>query len=457
VTSSGPQDTTTGSYDRAGRLLTVSDATNGTITNTYDAFDNVTSQKQPSGAIGHSYDAGNRPTSMTPGTGPKITYAYDAAGRPTAVATGSATSKLTYDAAGRLVTIADPGGLTETYTYDPAANITKIATTGASPRSLGYTYNADNQQDGATVSSSGLLAPAVVTSASYNAGNELTRLNGTTLSYDANGALLGDGTNTYTWSVQHHLTGITSASSSTTIRNDPFGRQAAITTTSGTTKFIHDRNQPALAIASSGSTSYASDPATGQTLLETSPAGTVSLTSDRLRSTTAVVGSSGNTLSSYAYGPFGAATVTNPSATTNDIGYAGYQQMAPGLDHTAARYYSPALSRFISQDPYGLRAGQNLYAYAFDDPIDLSDPSGLDPESQPDGWFANHWWPLVEALIAAVTAAIEGALSHANPWGTIIGPGAELATPEAAENFYTGVHNAMQHNQDLDQSLIDSP
>ena len=390
TTSSGSQDTTTGSYDRAGKILTVSDVTNGTITNTYDAFDNLTSQKQPAGTISYSYDADSRPTSMTPGTGPKITYAYDAAGRPTAVTTGSATSKLSYDAAGRLATIADPAGLTEAYTYDPAANMTKIATTGASPRVLGYTYSADNQQDGATVSSGGLLAPAVVTSASYNAGNELTRLNGTTLSYNANGALLTDGTNTYTWSVQHRLTSVTNASGSTAISNDPFGRQAAVTTASKTTHYIHDGNLPALAVAASGATSYASNPATGRTLLETSPAGTVSLTADRLGSTTAVVGSSGNTISSYAYGPFGTATVTNPSATTNDIGYAGYQRTTPGLDHTAARYYSPPLNRFISQDPSGLRAGQNLYAYAFDDPINLSDPSGLDPESQPDGWFAEH-------------------------------------------------------------------
>jgi RHS repeat-associated protein len=379
VSSSGSQDTTTYSYDKAGRLLTAGDATNGTITNSYDGFDNLTSQSQPAGTISYTYDAGNRRTSMTPGTGPKITYTYDAAGRPTAVTTGPSTATLSYDNAGRLTNIADPGGLTQSYTYDPASNITKITTTGASPLTLGYTYNADTQQDSAANSGGGLLAPAVVTSASYNAGNELTARNGTTLSYDANGALLNDGTNTYTWNTQHQLTSISNASGSTTINSDPFGRQAAITTASGTTKYIHDGNQPALAIAPSGSTSYANDPITGRTLLETSPAGTVSLTADRLGSTTAVVGSSGTTLSRYAYAPFGVTTVTNPSASTNDIGYAGDQQTTPGLDHTAARYYSPALNRFISQDPAGLTAGQNLYTYSLDNPINLSDPSGLDP------------------------------------------------------------------------------
>jgi RHS repeat-associated protein len=425
VTSSGAQDTTTYAYDKAGRLLTASDATNGAITNNYDAFDNLTSQSQPAGTITYTYDAGNRRTSMTPGTGPKVTYAYDAAGRPTAVTTGPSTATLSYDNAGRLATITDPGGLTETYTYDPASNITKITTTGASPLTLGYTYNADTQQDGATNSGGGLLAPAAVTSASYNAGNELTALNGTTLSYDANGALLNDGTNTYTRNAQHQLTSISNPSGSTTISNDPFGRQAAITTASGTTHYIHDGTQPALALAPTGPTSYANDPITGRTLLETSPTGTVSLTADRLNSTTAVAGSSGTTLSSYAYDPFGVTTVTHPSATTNDIGYAGYQQTTPSLDHTANRYYSPALNRFISQDPSGLTAGQNLYTYSFDNPINLSDPSGLDPnpqQTQPAGIDIFGFGSLSKPVLDFGLVSVEGEAVGLVGWNTASGP-----------------------------------
>jgi hypothetical protein len=42
------------------------------------------------------------------------------------------------------------------------------------------------------------------------------------------------------------------------------------------------------------------------------------------------------------------------------------------------RYYDPALSRFISEDPIGLAGGVNQYAYAENDPQNLSDPLGLD-------------------------------------------------------------------------------
>jgi RHS repeat-associated protein len=312
--------------------------------------------------------------------------------------------------------VTDPG-VTQSYTYDPASNITKIATTGTSPLTIGYTYNADTEQSGATASAPQLLAPALLASASYNADNELTALNGTPLTYDANGALLNDGTSTYTWNVQHQLTRVTNASGSTTISDDPFGRPAAITTAAGTTKYLHDGIQPALTIAPSGATSYASDPVTGHTLLETSPGGTVSLTTDRLGSITAVVGSSGSTLSSYAYNPFGASTVANPSATTNDIGYAGYQQTIPGLDDTAARYYSPTLNRFISQDPSGLTAGQNLYVYAFDDPIDLSDPSGLNPGRRSPNWDRLGYWAKQIGLDAFLLTISMGAAAGVGKLG----------------------------------------
>ena len=42
------------------------------------------------------------------------------------------------------------------------------------------------------------------------------------------------------------------------------------------------------------------------------------------------------------------------------------------------RYYSPGLGRFISQDPIGFAGGLNLYAYCGNDPINFTDPLGLD-------------------------------------------------------------------------------
>ncbi|HEV2147523.1 MAG TPA: RHS repeat-associated core domain-containing protein [Longimicrobiaceae bacterium] len=48
-----------------------------------------------------------------------------------------------------------------------------------------------------------------------------------------------------------------------------------------------------------------------------------------------------------------------------------------GLYYYRARYYDPALARFISEDPIGLEGGINPYAYAGNDPVNFTDPFGL--------------------------------------------------------------------------------
>ena len=50
-----------------------------------------------------------------------------------------------------------------------------------------------------------------------------------------------------------------------------------------------------------------------------------------------------------------------------------------GLYYYRARYYDSKLGRFVSEDPAGLRSGLNRYAYVANRPINLTDPSGLDP------------------------------------------------------------------------------
>lgn len=48
--------------------------------------------------------------------------------------------------------------------------------------------------------------------------------------------------------------------------------------------------------------------------------------------------------------------------------------------YNRARYYDPAIDRFISEDPIGLVAGDSsLYEYAYDDPTNVIDPSGECP------------------------------------------------------------------------------
>ena len=64
-------------------------------------------------------------------------------------------------------------------------------------------------------------------------------------------------------------------------------------------------------------------------------------------------------------------------SSTNPYEYTGRENDGTGLQFNRARYYSPTLQRFVSEDPIGLTAGPNLYAYGLNSPVDLNDPSGL--------------------------------------------------------------------------------
>ncbi len=76
---------------------------------------------------------------------------------------------------------------------------------------------------------------------------------------------------------------------------------------------------------------------------------------------------------------------------------------ASGFYYMRGRYYAPGLARFISRDPAGLAGGINMYAYAGDDPVDFSDPTGLDYGwigGLGGGYFGSYsWGPDDEAFV----------------------------------------------------------
>ena len=79
----------------------------------------------------------------------------------------------------------------------------------------------------------------------------------------------------------------------------------------------------------------------------------------------------------YTVSPWG--EVAADTGTTTRLRLAGQQyDQATRLYYMRARYYDPALGRFLSEDPIGITGGLNLYAYAGNDPVNHADPSGKD-------------------------------------------------------------------------------
>src|SRR5487761_1595817 len=90
-------------------------------------------------------------------------------------------------------------------------------------------------------------------------------------------------------------------------------------------------------------------------------------------------------LAKSGYQPYG----ENPADLTGSFCYtarlfdpetAGSTAQPSGLYYYRARTYSPTWGRFLQPDPLGYPAGTNLYAYVGNDPLNNTDPSGLDPK-----------------------------------------------------------------------------
>ncbi|MEK7747562.1 MAG: RHS repeat-associated core domain-containing protein [Nitrospirota bacterium] len=442
-------------YDSGNRLEQISDSVSGVITLKYDNFDRLESETTLQGHIDYTYDVAGRRTGMTVLGQPTVTYTYDKANHLTGIAQGTTTVTLLYDAAGRRIRVTLPNKVVGRYAYDRASRITGI-TYSRTVRKKTYTvgsvsyeydrvgnrkyvggmssdtdYDYDdlsrltevregpNQSTTYTYDAVGNWTKIInverkfkkwgsEVSAVYNDGNQMVQSGGQVLTYDANGNLLFDGAKTYTWDARNRLIGITSSGRLTaSFSYDALGRRVSKTINGSKTEYLYDGNDIVAEINGGVvSTTYLRGLNIDEPFVRRQSSGwSEYFLADALGSTLELTNDNGIVTTRYSYDPFGKTmAIGSGIISSNPFQYTGRENDGTGLYYYRARYYSPKLQRFISEDPInytqlrlwdqlapegiaevtqlilylqGYPELLNLYPYVTNNPLRYNDPYGL--------------------------------------------------------------------------------
>jgi RHS repeat-associated protein len=376
-TQAGPtyESTINYTWDGGNRLTQIVDSVTGTITRGYDGLDRLTSEQTPQGTVSYTYDAAGRRQTMTVAGQTAVNYTFDNANRLTNIAQGTTTIQLGYDSSNRRTSLTLANGIVVSYGYDNASELTALTYTLNSNTlgSLTYGYDIAGRRTtlGGTYARTGL--PSAQATTGYDAANELTTWGAATPTYDSNGNVLSDGTNSYVWNARNQLVSMNMSAES--FQYDPLGRRVTKTILGTTTNYLYDGLSPTQELSGTTPTANLLTGAVDEYFQRTDSSGPANFLADALGNTIAVTNSSGTNIAQYTYEPFGNTTITGSSNSTYQ--YTGRENDGTGVYFYRARYYNQTTQRFVSEDPIDFEDGTNKYQYVANSPPNFTDPRGL--------------------------------------------------------------------------------
>ncbi len=382
-------------YDLLGRLLYshyVSSGGSG-VDYSYDALGRHTTETSYGRTLSFQYDlAGNR-TRLTYPDSNYIQYTYDLVNRMNLVQLNGSTTlvQYTYDNAGHTTAISRNNSASTSFSYNstsPNWSLTHDMSGTSQDVTLGYNYEPSGQLDTRTVSNSSYGYSASAASRSYTPDglNRYASVGGTSYSYDTRGNLTSDGSRSFNYDTDNHLTGV-SGSASMTLGYDPLGRLQQTVASGNTTQFLYDGNALVAEYDGSGNLlrRYVHGQDTDEPLVwyEGSSFSTPNYLHADASGSIIATSNASAVATIYTYSPSG--EPGGGSWTGSRFRFTGQIVLSDvALYYFKARIYDPVLGRFLQTDPVGYSAGLNMYAYAGNDPVNASDPSGLDAFSWPD-------------------------------------------------------------------------
>ncbi|WP_189052645.1 FG-GAP-like repeat-containing protein, partial [Aliidongia dinghuensis] len=388
-------------YDADSRIASISYPSGFTVTRSYTALSYLASEAESdstaSGTLRtvNQMDAEGRVTAESFGNTNETQRAYNPQnGELQSVVAGYANSveslSYSYDPIGNILTRADQlQGVTDTFSYDGLNRLTS-AQLGSNP-AVTYGYDAIGN----------ILSKSDVGAFTYGpaGGKGPHQLQSITIgSTSPYAASFAEGTErSYTWT--------------------SFNMPASVTEGGKTITFTYDANHARLTqTAPEGTTTYLRDPVTGAleervdspnlvvrrhyftggvsiwTLAGSNPqTATVRyFHGDGLGSVAVLTDPTGAVVERDGYDAWGKRRYPNGTIDPNGAitsqtnrGYTGQEQLDDvSLVHLNARLYDPLTGRFVSADPIGLNGGANVYAYANNNPVRFTDPSGMGPHGR---------------------------------------------------------------------------
>jgi RHS repeat-associated protein len=309
-------------------------------------------------------------------------YQYDGVGNRMAQTEqiGGATTSYTYlyDELNRLIQVGNGNAdQQENYGYDPLGNRTTRQVNAGAPVITAYVYDAANQlteiHQGSTT---GPLTAGMVYDPNGNLTNKCEGTEDVTV--DGSSCTGSVVTNIY-YDAQNRLvqvakTGIATQSYS----YDDQGRRINKTVEATTMNYLYSGPDIVAEYASwtTATAQYTHGPNMDDPIIRISGTTAQYYHQDGLGS---VVGLSNNVDTTTVTQRFDAwGNVLASTGMIPQYGYTGREPDETGLVYYRARYYDATIGRFTQRDPIGLKGGINRYAYVNGNPVNSTDPQGLE-------------------------------------------------------------------------------
>jgi len=444
-------------YDGGGNLASVTGTSDQAIRYRYAGGRLVAIDVPGGGAIELAYDAADRVQTIRYPNGTSGTWRFDASGRQAEIVYGFPQGlsdparrgptlgvAYTYDAAGNPVERRGPdSGQSDVYRYDADGRLIGERSGAAIDIGYGYRPGGDRAQR---------VVNGTTEAYAYGQAGRLETAASERFTHDPNGNITRretiSGATAYGWDEEGRLLQADTAGAVTRFGYAPNGERVSRRDRSGAvTRFVYDRSNLLEELGEDGSLRalYVHAPGLDRPLAMIRDGQVFFYHADALGTVLFLTDAAGRVAASYDTDAFGnvlkAEVAAGSRAAANPFIFTGREYDAElKLYYFRARYYDPALGRFLSVDPLpgtlNSPGSLNRYAYVLNAPTRYVDPMGTAPDFmlyERLGLNPATVFKYIQALQkSGQTPAQATTLANTSIWAKARQPGSTAASIEAS-------------------------